>query len=82
MWVLILLILLIGALTGTLGGILEVAAGVVLGLLLFVVGIALALYYVVRHRFRKALREWERGAGTGPPHGPRRPRGELPPEAL
>jgi peptidoglycan/LPS O-acetylase OafA/YrhL len=82
MWVLILLILLIGAVTGTLGGILEVAAGVVLGLLLFVVGIALALYYVVRYRFRKALREWERGAGAGPPHGPRRPRGELPPEAL
>jgi Kef-type K+ transport system membrane component KefB len=78
MWLLILLVVLIGALTGTLGQILEVAAGVVIGLVLFVVGVILAAYYYVRHRFRRAAREWEaRGQGTG---GYRRgPYGELPP---
>lgn len=78
MWLLILLILVIGALTGTLGTILEVAAGVVVGLILFVVGLALAAYYYVRYRFRKAAREWERGR-QGSAGRNSRPYGELPP---
>jgi purine-cytosine permease-like protein len=79
MWLLILLIILIGALTGTLGQILEVAAGVVLGLILFVVGVMLAAYYYVRHRFRRAASEWERARGQRTGGHPRRPYGELPP---
>jgi Kef-type K+ transport system membrane component KefB len=78
MWLLILLIVVIGAVTGTLGQILEVAAGVVIGLILFVVGVALAGYYYVRHRFRKAAREWERARDEGT-RGRRGPYGELPP---
>jgi Kef-type K+ transport system membrane component KefB len=77
MWLLILLVVLIGALTGTLGQILEVAAGVVIGLILFVVGVILAAYYYVRHRFRRAAREWERAREQGGYH--RGPYGELPP---
>lgn len=78
MWLLILLVVVIGALTGTLGQILEVAAGVVIGLILFVVGVILAAYYYVRHRFRRAAREWEaREQGSGGHH--RGPYGELPP---
>ena len=63
---LIIVIVLVGLLTGTLGQILEIAAGVAVGLFLFVVGIALAGYYYVRHRFRRAARDWERHRG-GPP---------------
>jgi hypothetical protein len=76
MWLLILLILVIGAVTGTLGTILEVAAGVVLGLVLFVVGVVAASYYYLRHRFRRAVREWERAEGRSRP-GPSG--GRLPP---
>jgi Kef-type K+ transport system membrane component KefB len=79
MWVLIVLVVLIGALTGTLGQILEVAAGVVVGLILFVLGVILAAYYYVRHRFRRAARDWERARGQGSGGYPRRPYGELPP---
>jgi peptidoglycan/LPS O-acetylase OafA/YrhL len=79
MWLLILLIVLIGALTGTLGQILEVAAGVVVGLVLFVVGVALAAYYYVRRRFRQAAREWQRSREPGTGGRPRGPYGELPP---
>jgi peptidoglycan/LPS O-acetylase OafA/YrhL len=64
--VLVIIIVLVGILTGTLGQILEIAAGVVVGLLLFVVGIALAAYYYVRHRFRRASRDWERHRGRPP----------------
>ena len=66
MILLIIVIVLVGILTGTLGQILEIAAGVAVGLFLFVVGIALAGYYYVRHRLRRASREWERHRG-GPP---------------
>ena len=62
---LILAIIIIGAITGTLGEILQVAAGVAVGLFLFVVGVILAAYYFVRHRFRRVARDWERR--TGPP---------------
>jgi Kef-type K+ transport system membrane component KefB len=79
MWLLILLVVLIGALTGTLGQILEVAAGVVVGLILFVVGVILAAYYYVRHRFRRAARDWERAREQGTGGYPRGPYGELPP---
>jgi purine-cytosine permease-like protein len=79
MWLLILLVVLIGALTGTLGQILEVAAGVVVGLILFVVGVVLAAYYYVRHRFRRAARDWERDRGEGTGGYPRGPYGALPP---
>jgi peptidoglycan/LPS O-acetylase OafA/YrhL len=64
--VLVVIIVLVGILTGTLGQILEIAAGVAIGLLLFVVGIALAAYYYVRRRFRRASRDWEPNRG-GPP---------------
>lgn len=87
MWIVIVLLLLVAALTGTLGQVLEVAAGVVVGLVLFVVGIALAAYFYVRHLLRRALRDRERWReirdpgdadawGTRGTRGPPRP---LPP---
>jgi hypothetical protein len=60
---LIVIILVAAAITGSLGGVLEIAAGVALGLILFVVGIALLGYFVMRSRWRQASR-WGRG---GPP---------------
>jgi len=53
---LIVIILVAAAITGSLGGVLEIAAGVALGLVLFVVGIALLGYFLVRHRLRQATR--------------------------
>jgi hypothetical protein len=46
-----------------LGGVLEIAAGVALGLILFVVGIALLGYFLMRSRWRQATR----GDRRGPP---------------
>ena len=63
MILLIVIILVAAAITGSLGGVLEVAAGVVLGLVLFVVGIALLGYFLMRYRWRQASR-WDR---RGPP---------------
>jgi hypothetical protein len=63
---LIVAIVLIGAITGTLGEILQIAAGVAVGLFLFLVGVSLAAYYYVRHRFRRAARDWERPGGSPP----------------
>jgi Kef-type K+ transport system membrane component KefB len=57
---LIIIILVAAAVTGSLGGVLEVAAGVAVGLFLFVIGIGLAAYYFVRHRLRQAGRDMER----------------------
>jgi Kef-type K+ transport system membrane component KefB len=57
---LIIIILVAAAVTGSLGGVLEVAAGVAVGLFLFVIGIALAAYYFVRHKVRQAGRDRER----------------------
>jgi Kef-type K+ transport system membrane component KefB len=65
MILLIVIILIAAAITGSLGGVLEVAAGVALGLLLFVVGIGLLGYWFARHKWRQMNREyhdrWERG---------------------
>jgi Kef-type K+ transport system membrane component KefB len=61
--VLIVIILVAAAVTGSLGGVLEVAAGVVLGLILFVVGIGLLGYFLMRHRWRQVTR----GDRHGPP---------------
>ncbi|MGH2725177.1 MAG: hypothetical protein ACRDI0_13160 [Actinomycetota bacterium] len=60
MILLIILILVAAAITGSLGEVLEVAAGVAVGVFLAVVGIALAGYYLVRARFRRVARELER----------------------
>jgi hypothetical protein len=60
---LIVIILVAAAITGSLGGVLEIAAGVALGLILFVVGIALLGYFLMRSRWRGASR-WDR---RGPP---------------
>jgi Kef-type K+ transport system membrane component KefB len=58
---LIVIILVAAAITGSLGGVLEIAAGVALGLILFVVGIALLGYFLVRQRWRRAMRGDRRG---------------------
>lgn len=63
MILLIVIILVAAAITGSLGGVLEIAAGVALGLILFVVGIALLGYFLMRRRWRQASR-WDR---RGPP---------------
>ena len=60
MIVLVVLILAAAILTGSLTGVLEIAAGVALGLLLFVGGgIALA-YWFVKRKMRDASRELDR----------------------
>lgn len=64
MVLLIVIILAAAILTGSLGGVLEVAAGVVLGLALFVVGIALAVWWYVRRKVRTVSRELDRLRGT------------------
>lgn len=71
MIVLIVVILIAAVLTGSLGGVLEIAAGVAVGLFLFVVGLALAGYYFMRYRFRRARREWERSSGPPDRYGRR-----------
>jgi Kef-type K+ transport system membrane component KefB len=55
---LIILILIAAAVTGSLGTVLEIAAGVAVGLLLFVVGIGLLGYYLMRSRWRRTARDW------------------------
>jgi Kef-type K+ transport system membrane component KefB len=65
MILLIVIILVAAAITGSLGGVLEIAAGVAVGLLLFVIGVALLGYWFARYKWRQATREyrsrWERG---------------------
>jgi Kef-type K+ transport system membrane component KefB len=67
---LIVIILIAAAITGSLGGVLEVAAGVAIGLFLFVAGIALLGYWFARHRWRRATKEyrsrWDRGGYPAP----------------
>jgi hypothetical protein len=62
---LIVIILVAAALTGTLGGVLEIAAGVAIGLFLFVVGVGVLAYWFARRRWRQASRDyrarWESG---------------------
>jgi hypothetical protein len=77
MWLIILLIIAVGALTGTLGSILEIAAGIAVGLFLFALGLGLALFYYVRRRFRQAAHEWERRRSAYPVRGG--PPGQRPP---
>ena len=62
--VLIIIILVAAILSGSLGGVLEVAAGVVLGLVLFVLGIAVAVWWYLKRRVRSMSRELDRFRGT------------------
>lgn len=58
--VLILVILAIALITGSLWGVLEIAAGVAVGLFLFVAAIAVAGWFLVRRKMREVHREIER----------------------
>jgi hypothetical protein len=58
MFLLIIIILVAAAITGSLGTVLEIAAGVAVGLVLFVVGVGLLGYYLMRSRWRRATRDW------------------------
>jgi peptidoglycan/LPS O-acetylase OafA/YrhL len=83
---LIIIILVAAAVTGSLGGVLEVAAGVAVGILLAVIGLALLGYYYARHKMRKMGRDLERHrreryGGPGPGNPRRATRGELPRDA-
>lgn len=83
MILLIVIILVAAAVTGSLGGVLQVAAGVAVGIFLAVIGLALAGYYVLRHKVRKMGRDMERYRqdryGEPPPgHPGGHPRGGLP----
>jgi Kef-type K+ transport system membrane component KefB len=53
---LIVIILVAAAITGSLGGVLEVAAGVAIGLFLFVIGIGLLGYWFAKRRWREFTR--------------------------
>ncbi len=61
---LIIIILLAAILTGSLGSVLEVAAGVVLGLFLFVAAIGVAVWWFLRRRFRAYGKQLDRFRGT------------------
>jgi Kef-type K+ transport system membrane component KefB len=65
MILLIVLILVAAAITGSLGGVLEVAAGVAVGLFLFVVGVALLGYWFARHKWRRVSREYRDRSDRG-----------------
>ena len=58
MGVLILIVLVAAALSGSLWGVLEIAAGVAIGLFLFVSLVAVAGYWMVKRRMGR----WGRGA--------------------
>lgn len=58
--VLIIIILAAAIITGSLWGVLEIAAGVALGLFLFVAAIAVAGWFLVRRKMRDVHREIER----------------------
>lgn len=60
MWVLILIILIIAAITGTLWTVLEIAAGVAIGIFLATVLLVAAAFFVVRSRFRRFRRDVDR----------------------
>jgi membrane protein implicated in regulation of membrane protease activity len=59
MVLLILIILVAAAITGSLWAVLKIAAGVAIGLFLFVTGIAVAGYYLLRRQWRRANREYQ-----------------------
>lgn len=58
--VLIIIILAAALITGSLWGVLEIAAGVALGLFLFVAAIAVAAWFLVRRKMREVHQEIER----------------------
>jgi membrane protein implicated in regulation of membrane protease activity len=58
MGLLVLIILIAAAVSGTLWGVLEIAAGVALGLFLFVLLVAVTGYWMLRRRMGR----WDRGA--------------------
>ena len=60
MGVLIIIILAAALITGSLWGVLEIAAGVALGLFLFVAAIAAAGWFLVRRKMRDVQQEIER----------------------
>lgn len=60
MGVLILVVLVAALITGSLWQVLEIAAGVALGLFLFVVGIAVLGWWFFRRRMREMHRDLER----------------------
>lgn len=60
MGLLILIVLIAALVTGSLWQVLEIAAGVALGLFLFVVGIAVAGWWFFRRRMRDMHRDMER----------------------
>jgi hypothetical protein len=62
---LIIIVLIAAAISGSLGAVLEVAVGVALGLVLFVVGIGVAAWWFLRRRIRAAGRELDRYRGQG-----------------
>jgi Kef-type K+ transport system membrane component KefB len=82
---LIIIILVAAAITGSLGAVLEVAAGVAVGIVLAVIGLMVLGYWYARHKLRQVGRDIERrrheGYGPSGSGDPRRiPRGELPPD--
>jgi membrane protein implicated in regulation of membrane protease activity len=64
---LILIILIIAAVTGTLWQVLQIAFGVALGIFLASVLLSLAVYYFVRSRVRRLRRDAHRRYQGGPP---------------
>lgn len=60
MALLILIILIIAAVTGTLWQVLEIAAGVAIGIFLAMVLLAAAAYYFARNRVRRFQRDFRR----------------------
>ncbi len=60
MGLLIIIILAAALITGSLWGVLEIAAGVALGLFLFVAAIAVAGWFLVRRKMREVHQEIER----------------------
>lgn len=57
---LVIFILVAAIISGSLGTALEIAAGVVLGLVLFVLGIGVAVWWYLKRRFRRFNRDLER----------------------
>lgn len=65
MGLLIIVILIIAAVTGTLWGVLKIAAGVALGIFLAAVLLAVLGFYFFRSRVRRVQREFRSRFGSG-----------------
>jgi membrane protein implicated in regulation of membrane protease activity len=65
MFLLLIILLIAAAAAGVLWQVLEIAAGVALGLFLFVALVAVTGYLMLRYRVRRFRRDWygERGPG-------------------